>query len=226
MEFSKSITTAHAKRSPIRENELVSRVLAGERELFHELVRPYERSVYFAAHSILENEHDAEDVAQEAVLKALKSLNSFRGEAKFGTWLVSIAINEARARRRHNRVLKFESVEAAQEDEDGNFVPAVISDWREVPSEALERKELRELLRSALESLPQIYREVLILRDVQEFNIADTAAILGVNEGVVKTRLLRARLMMQKVLAPQLKTKHASGGIFGLFKRKAGGAWF
>ena len=226
MEFSKSITTAHTKRSPIRENELVSRVLAGERELFHELVRPYERSVYFAAHSILENEHDAEDVAQEAVLKALKSLNSFRGEAKFGTWLVSIAINEARARRRHNRVLKFESVEAAQEDEDGNFVPAVISDWREVPSEALERKELRELLRSALESLPQIYREVLILRDVQEFNIADTAAILGVNEGVVKTRLLRARLMMQKVLAPQLKTKHASGGIFGLFKRKAGGAWF
>ena len=109
-------------------------------QLFHELVRPYERSVYFAAYSILENEHDAEDVAQETVLKALKNLTSFRGEAKFGTWLVSIAINEARARLRHNKVLKFESVDAAQEEEDGCFVPAVLSDWREVPSEALERK--------------------------------------------------------------------------------------
>ena len=220
------MTTAHIAKSPGREKELVSRVLGGEKELFHELVRPYERSVYFAAYSILENEHDAEDVAQEAVLKALKNLQSFRGEAKFGTWLVSIAINEARARLRHEKVLKFDSIDAAQEDEDGTFVPAVLNDWREVPSEALERKELRELLRSALESLPQIYREVLILRDVQEFNIADTAAILGVNDGVVKTRLLRARLMMQKILAPQLKTKHASGGIFGLFKRKAGGSWF
>ncbi len=219
-------TAAREARSPSQESELIARILAGERQLFHELVRPHERSLYFAAYSVLENEHDAEDVAQETVLKALKNLPSFRGESKFGTWLVSIAINEARARLRHDKVLKFDSIDAAQEDEDGQFVPALITDWREVPSEALERKELRELLRSALESLPEIYREVLVLRDVQEFNIADTAATLGVNEGVVKTRLLRARLMMQKILAPQLKTKHASGGIFGLFKRKAGGSWF
>ena len=219
-------TAAREVRSPSQESELIASILAGERQLFHELVRPYERSLYFAAYSVLENEHDAEDVAQETVLKGLKNLPSFRGESKFGTWLVSIAINEARARLRHDRVLKFDSIDAAQEDEDGQFVPALITDWREVPSEALERKELRELLRSALESLPEIYREVLVLRDVQEFNIADTAATLGVNEGVVKTRLLRARLMMQKILAPQLKTKHASGGIFGLFKRKAGGSWF
>jgi len=219
-------TAAREVRSPSEEKEMVARILAGERQLFHELIRPYERSLYFAAYAILENEHDAEDVAQETVLKAWKNLASFRGEAKFGTWLVSIAINEARARLRHNRVLKFDSIDAAQEDESGEFVPALITDWREVPSEALERKELRELLRSALESLPEIYREVLVLRDVQEFNIADTAATLGVNEGVVKTRLLRARLMMQKILAPQLKTRHASGGIFGLFKRKAGGSWF
>lgn len=213
-------------RSPSLERELIARILAGESQLFHELVRPYERSIYFAAYSILDNEHDAEDVAQETVLKALKNLTSFRGESKFGTWLVSIAINEARARLRHSKVLKFESVDSPQEDEDGCFVPAVLTDWREVPSEALERKEVRELLRSALESLPPIYREVLILRDIQEFSIADAAQMLGVSEGVVKTRLLRARLMMQKILAPQLKTQNASGGIFGLFKRKAGGSWF
>jgi len=220
-------SSAAGQVSPMsRESELIARILGGERHLFHDLVSPYERSIYFAAYSILENEADAEDAAQETVLKALKNLAAFRGDAKFSTWLVSIAINEARARLRHARVLKFDSMDAVQEDEDGEFVPAVLTDWREVPSEALERKELRQLLQSALASLPEKYREVLVLRDVQEFNIADTAAMLGVNEGVVKTRLLRARLMMQKILAPQLKTQRASGGLFGLFKRKAGGSWF
>ncbi len=210
---------------PRDEAGLIARILAGERDLFHELVLPYERSVYFAAYSVLQNEHDAEDVAQEALLKALKNLASFRGEAKFGTWLVSIALNEARAQLRHNRVLTFESVDALAEVGDGDFTPAVITDWREVPLEALERRELRQLLRSALESLPEMYREVLVLRDVQEYNIVETAAILGVNHGVVKIRLLRARLMMQKILAPQLKTKRG-GGWFGLFKARAGAAWF
>jgi RNA polymerase sigma-70 factor (ECF subfamily) len=207
-----------------RDAELITRVLAGERELFHELVRPYEKSVYFAAFSVLQNEHDAEDAAQDAVLKALKNLRNFRAESKFSTWLISIAINEARSRVRHARVLEFESVDQSPEDEDGDFIPAVISDWREVPLQALERKELRELLQKAISSLPGIYRQVLLLRDVEEVSIADTAEALGVSPGVVKTRLLRARLMMQKILAPQLASKRS--GVFGLFKGKAGGSWF
>ena len=207
-----------------RDAELIARVLAGERELFHELVCPYEKSVYFAAFSVLQNEQDAEDAAQETVLKALKNLRNFRAESKFSTWLISIAINEGRSRLRHARVLEFESVDQLPEDEDGDFVPAVISDWREVPLQALERKELRELLQKAIGSLPEMYREVLLLRDVEEVNIADTAEALGVSAGVVKTRLLRARLMMQKILAPQLASKRS--GLFGLFKGKAGGSWF
>lgn len=205
---------------------LISRILAGERELFHELIRPYEKSVYFAAYSILQNEQDAEDAAQEAMLKALKNLAGFRAESKFSTWLISIAINEARARLRHARVLKFESVDQPAEEDDSTFTPAVISDWREVPLQALERKELREMLQKAIASLPEIYREVLLLRDVEDMNIADSAKALGVSEGVVKTRLLRARLMMQKILAPQLKSKAGGGGLFGLFRSKAGDAWF
>jgi len=228
-----SVKSEETSTTPVRnesllrdEARLIARILAGERDLFHELVLPYERSVYFAAYSVLRNEHDAEDVAQEAVLKALTNLAGFRGEAKFGTWLVSIAINEARAQLRHNRVLKFESMDApAEEEEEGDFTPAVITDWREVPLEALERKELRQLLRSALESLPETYREVLILRDVQEYNMAETATILGVNQGVVKARLFRARLVMQKILAPQLKTKRG-GGLSRLFKARAGASWF
>jgi RNA polymerase sigma-70 factor, ECF subfamily len=218
-------TSSVASAAPAgRDAELIARILAGERELFHELVRPYEKAVYMAAYSILQNEQDAEDAAQEAVLKALKSLHAFRAEAKFSTWLISIAVNEARGRLRHARVLKMESLDTPQVDEEGTPVPAVISDWREVPSQALERKELRELLRGAIASLPEIYRETILLRDVQELSIADTAAALGVREGVVKTRLLRARLMLQKILAPQLRSKRS--GLFGLFRSKAGGSWF
>jgi RNA polymerase sigma-70 factor (ECF subfamily) len=216
-----TLSPAPASRDP----ELIARILAGERELFHELVRPYEKSVYMAAYAILQNEQDAEDAAQESVLKALKNLRNFRAEARFSTWLVSIAINEARGRLRHARVLKFESLDTLQQDDEGAPVPAVISDWREVPSQALERKELRQMLQAAIARLPEIYRETILLRDVQELSIADTAAALGVSEGVVKTRLLRARLMMQKILAPQLASKRG-GGLFGLFRSKAGGSWF
>jgi RNA polymerase sigma-70 factor, ECF subfamily len=207
-----------------RDAELIGRILAGERELFHELVRPYEKSVYVATYSILQNEQDAEDAAQDAALKALKNLHLFRAESKFSTWLISIAINEARARLRHARVLRFESIDVAPEDPDGVPMPAVISDWREVPLQALERKELRQMLQEAIAGLPEIYRETLLLRDVEELSIAETAQALGVSEGVVKTRLLRARLMLQKVLAPKLASKR--GGIFGTFRSKAGGSWF
>ena len=209
---------------PIRErdSQIIARVLGGERELFHELIRPYEKSVYLAAYSLLQNEADAEEVAQEAVLKAYRNLANFRGDAKFSTWLITIALNEARGRLRHARVIEFDSIDEPAE-EGSDVTPAVISDWREVPNEALERKEVRELLTRAIESLPETYREVFMLRDVEEMNIAETAAALGINEQLVKTRLMRARLMMQKILAPQLKSRRT--GFLGFFSRKAGGSW-
>jgi RNA polymerase sigma-70 factor, ECF subfamily len=214
-----------AKELPdTRDRDLIARILSGERELFHELVRPYEKIVYFAAFSVLQDRDGAEDAAQETVLKALKNLHTFRAEAKFSTWLVSIALNEARGRLRHERLVEFDSIDAEPDEDSGDFTPAVISDWREVPLEALERKELRELLQAGIQRLPEIYREVLVLRDVQEFNIAETAAALGVSEGVVKTRLLRARLMMQKELAPKLNAGRS--GMLGVFRRRAGGSWF
>jgi RNA polymerase sigma-70 factor (ECF subfamily) len=93
--------------------------------------------------------------------------------------------------------------------DDGNsdYTPAVLTDWREIPSEALDRKELREILHRALDELPEKYREVLILRDVREMNIQETVRLLGISEGMVKTRLLRARLMMQKIVAPELRAQ-------------------
>ncbi len=180
--------------------QLLARILAGEPELFHELVHPHERRVYRVTLAILRNEQEAEDAAQETMLKALKNLHSFRAESKFSTWLISIAVNEARVRLRHGRVLRFESVDLAAEGERGSITAPTITDRREIPLQALERKELRQMLLQAMARLPAIYREVLRLRDVEELSIAETAIMLGVSKGLVKTRLLRARLRMQKIL--------------------------
>ena len=132
-----------------REQDLIARVQRGQNELFYEFVRPYERRVYAAALAILRNESDAEDVAQEAMLKAFANLRQFRAEARFSTWLIQITVNEALMRRRRE-----------QDGRDGSdrrsarrrkrLCPRDFADWREIPSEALERKEVRQKLAEPL----------------------------------------------------------------------------
>ena len=202
--------------SPPTQNEgaLIERIRNGERELFYELIRPYERRVYAAAFAILRNEADAEDAAQEAVLKAFRNIKQFRSEAKFSTWLIQIAINEARMRRRKNHPELIEPI-ADRQDESGDYVPRDFADCREIPSETLERKEVRERLAEALASLGQIYRDVFILRDMQHLSIAETASVLKISTASVKTRLLRARLMLRDVLAPGLGSAWFSQASFG-----------
>ena len=184
------------------EAELIRRVSSGEKEAFYQLVKPYERAVYMAAMSVLNNQADAEEVAQEAVLKAFSNLARFRGESKFSTWLVRITINEARLKLRKDRRHLYASLDEPQSDEEGDYAPKDYADWREVPSEALERKELRDALKRAVAALPEKYREVLVLRDIQHLSIEETAQALGISTGNVKTRLLRARLQMRDALAP------------------------
>jgi RNA polymerase sigma-70 factor (ECF subfamily) len=193
---------------------LIARIRAGEKELFHELIRPYERMVYLTLLAIVKNEADAEDAAQEAVISSYRYLSSFRGHAKFSTWLTTIAINEGRKRLRKAKTAAEESIE--EEGQEGDFTPAPLTDWREVPLEALERKELREALRAAVAELPDIYRHVFILRDLEELNIEETSQAMGISVGVVKVRLHRARIMLQKRLVPYLKTAApARRGFFG-----------
>jgi len=184
------------------EQQLLRRVRDGEHELFYELIQPYERRVYAATFAILRNPADAEDAAQEALLKALKHIRQFRAEAKFSTWLIQIAVNEARMRRRKEHADKTEPIDNPGEQE--NYTPRDFADWREIPSEALERKEVREKLTGALASLGQIYREVFVLRDIQQLSIEETSKALGISAAAVKTRLLRARLMLRDLLAPGL----------------------
>ena len=145
-----------------REAELIARVLAGECDVFHDLVRPHERTIYLLTLRILRNAQEAEDVVQDTVLKALKNLHRFRAESKFSTWLVSIAENEARTRLRRDRILRFESVDDKTEARNRSFTPVVIADKREIPLQALERKELRNAPISH-RPLPQSYRQTLLL---------------------------------------------------------------
>jgi RNA polymerase sigma-70 factor (ECF subfamily) len=195
---------------------LIAQILEGEKELFHELIRPYERMVYLTVFSILKNEADAEDGAQEAVISAYRHLSSFRGDAKFSTWLTTIAINEGRKRLRKAKSAAEESIEREVEGHEGDYTPAPLSDWREIPLEALERKELREALRGAVAELPDIYRQVFTLRDLEELNVEETAQALGTTTNVVKVRLHRARILLQKRLVPFLKTTApARKGFFG-----------
>jgi RNA polymerase sigma-70 factor (ECF subfamily) len=182
------------------ERELIASVQGGQHELFYELVRPYERRVYAAALAILRNEHDAEDAAQEAMLKAFANIRQFRAEARFSTWLIQITVNEALMRRRRERTVPMERLDGDR-NEESEYAPRDFADWREIPSEALERKEVRQRLAEALATLDRKYREVFMLRDMEHLNIQETAEALGITVASVKTRLLRARLMLRDLLA-------------------------
>ena len=187
----------------LQEQVLLHRVQAGQNEYFYELIKPYQRRVYSAALSILRNEAEAEDAAQEAFLKALANIRQFRSQARFSTWLIQIAVNEALMKKRRAHADVMEPI-GEREDEDGSYTPRDFADWREIPSETLERKEVRSKLASAVAALAEKYRQVFLLRDVQHMSIGETAEALGISRASVKTRLLRARLMLRDMLAPGL----------------------
>jgi RNA polymerase sigma-70 factor (ECF subfamily) len=152
--------------------------------------------------SIVKNDQDAEEIAQEALFKAFKNLSQFRGDAKFSTWIVQIAMNEARQCLRRQKRAAEQSLECGTENEEGDYTHIDFADWREIPSEALHRKELRKVLNEAIASLKTIYRDVLVLRDIQHFSVAETAQLLSISEASVKTRLMRARFQVRDALAP------------------------
>lgn len=193
------------------ESELIKSVCDGEREAFYELVHPYERMIYATAISVVKNPADAEEVAQEAVLKAFSNLATFRAESKFSTWLLQITYNEARMKLRKVRSHLYEAIDDSQSSEDADYWPKDFADWRPIPSELFERDEVRRAIQNAANSLSRMYREVFVLRDVQNLSTKETATILGISEGAVKIRLLRARLQMRDTLAPGIDGSWVKG---------------
>src|SRR5260370_13684616 len=184
---------------------MIVAVVAGEIQLYHELICPCERSVYVMVLSYMKNEADAEDVAQEAFIRAFRKLESFRAESKFSTWLISITINEARTRLRRQALVRMEPLDQ-HPDEDKGISPALLRDCREIPSAATERAEFRNLIRVPVEQLPPTYRQAFLIRDVEELTINETPEALNIIIPSVKVRLHRARMRLQKQLAPQLRT--------------------
>src|SRR5271168_1374683 len=146
------------------ELELIQRIVMGEKDLFHELIRPHERSMYLTAYSVLQNAADAEDVAQEAALNAYRGLRNFRGDSRFSTWITTITLNVARMRLRKVTNVTFQSIDDVGEDKanQGNYTPAFLTDWRPLPSAVLEQAELRQMQNDAIASLSEMYRDVLV----------------------------------------------------------------
>ena len=191
--------------NPEFEAECIRRILAGEKHLFHELIRPCERAIYFLLLSLLKSEAEAEDPAQETAIKVYLNLHLFRGDSQFRTWVLSIARNEGLGRLRKLGNRREDSLDAETDEQTGDYTPAILTSWAEIPAEALERKELGAILRRAIAGLPEIYRNVVLLRDIEEMDVRETAAALGISDGAVKVRLHRARALLQRELAPQLK---------------------
>jgi RNA polymerase sigma-70 factor, ECF subfamily len=194
------------------ERLLVERIRAGEHELFHDLIRPYERGAYVLAYSILRNREDAEESVQQAMLNIFSHLAHLDEVEKFKQWAMRVVENEAKMQRRKRRQHLYESIDGSTSDgaDEKPFRPRQFADWRDLPSDILEQKEVRDAIWKASGELPDIYRVVFVLRDVQHLDVAETAQVLGIGESAVKTRLHRARLMMRESLTPMFAKPKSS----------------
>jgi RNA polymerase sigma-70 factor (ECF subfamily) len=182
------------KGERLTDEEVVERVLAGETPLFEIVMRRYNQRLYRASRAILRDDTQAEDVVQDAYVRAYHHLPQFRSEAKFSTWLMRIALNEALARARLSK--RYEDPNETKEDigdRMDRFASAALD-----PEQQASNSEMRRLLELWIEALPAAYRTVFVLRDVEEMTTTETAEALEITEDNVKTRLHRARALLRK----------------------------
>ena len=178
------------------DTELITRILAGDMRALEELMRLYNRTLYRTARAILRDDADAQDAVQEAYLQAYKALSSFRGDARLSTWLVRITANEALMRRRRR---------APPAPDDSN--PESVADDAGDPELDAQRSEMRRLLQSRIDALPEGYRTVFMLRGVEELSVEETAAALDIPEATVRTRFFRARGLLRAAMACDIDTR-------------------
>jgi RNA polymerase sigma-70 factor, ECF subfamily len=197
-------------QQPISEElELVRRAKRGDDSAFEELVRRYDRNVFRIAQHITQNREDAEDVVQDAFLKAYGNLSQFQEQSKFYTWLVRIAVNEALMRLRRRRPERTVSLDEEVKTEDDSL-PREVADWTPNPEQMYNQAELRDILTRTIQGLPPGFRTVFVLRDVEGLSTEETAQALELSIPAVKSRLLRARLQLRERLSRYFH-KRASG---------------
>lgn len=178
----------------LKDEEVVARVLTGETALFEILMRRYNQRIYRLARVILRDDAEAEDVMQDAYVRAYEHLYQFAGKAAFSTWLSRIAIHEALARKRRRG--RQEELDAMTMNNGDSMT--ILKSSAPNPEDGTATAQMRELLQDAIDHLPENYRTVVVMRQVEEMSVAETASSLGVSEAVVKTRLHRAHAMLRK----------------------------
>ena len=190
---------------PAPDDEIVRRIVAGERGLYALLLPRYNQRLFRAARAILRRDDEAEDVVQQAWLAAFEKLGQFRHESSFATWLTRIAVNEALGRlRSRNRRGDLALIDVHDESAMATEDPS--------PEEDVAAREMGSLLEKRIDDLPELYRVVFVMREVEELGTAETAACLGLTEETVRVRLHRARNMLQESLTEILGV--ASGEAF------------
>jgi RNA polymerase sigma-70 factor, ECF subfamily len=189
---------------------LVDSARGGDVRAFETLVNKYDRQIFRIAQHITQNREDAQDVVQDAFLKAYEKLDQFQGNSKFYTWLVRIAVNESLMRLRKRRTGKMVSIDDDIETEEGS-VPRDLADWSPNPEQNYGQAELAEILRKTIQGLPHGFRIVFVLRDVDGLSTEETAETLGLSIPAVKSRLLRARLQLRERLSRYFKAKKKVG---------------
>ncbi len=193
-------------KTPLAEasdTELAQRVAAGEPAAFETLMRGHNRALFRTARAILRDDTEAEDVLQDAYLQTYRAIGSFRGEAKLSTWLARIVANEAlmRVRKRARRAELVPLHPGPSETEIGDIPDENMDDK---PERSAQRVEMRRLLEAHIDSLPDDYRVVFVLRAVQEMSVEETADALGIPQATVRTRLFRARSLLREGLAAKI----------------------
>lgn len=189
------------------DSEIVARVVAGDNALFEILMRRHNQRIYRAVRAILRGDDEVEDVMQQAYLNAYQHLAQFAGDAQFSTWLTRIAVNEALARRR-----KQGSAFMQGEDE---VMLRLVDETTPDPEQGASAAELRELMEREVAALPDAFRAVVMLRDVEGMSTAEAAAVLEISEDLVKTRLHRARAMLRDNLYRRAGVTLQSAFVFG-----------
>jgi RNA polymerase sigma-70 factor (ECF subfamily) len=185
----------------VKEDEpvLVAAAKSGDITAFETLVGRYERKIFRLAQNITQNREDAEDVMQEAFLKAYEHLGEFQGNSRFYTWLVRIAVNQALMKlrkRRPNQISLDEEVDTGEE-----LMPREVQDWGPSPEDRYKQSEVADILATTISELDPSFRIVFQLRDIEELSTEETAEALGLSVPAVKSRLLRARLKLRQKLS-------------------------
>ena len=205
-------TTQSKLSEPVSEElALVHAAKAGDMGAFEELVRRYDRNVFRIAQHITQNREDAEDVVQDAFLKAYQNLAKFQENSKFYTWLVRIAVNEALMKLRRRRPGQMVSLDEDIKTEDDS-IPREVADWSPNPEQLYDQGELREILSKTIQGLPAGFRTVFVLRDVEGLSTEETAEALGLSVPAVKSRLLRARLQLRDRLTKYFRSRQGGDG--------------